>query len=98
MYFVIFGTDKPGVEQQRRDAVDDVASYLKDHPDHPDVNVYCGGPTVNEKGAINGTLNIIEAPSLEAAQAFFADNPLQKMGLLEEASIRELDWRTGRPG
>ena len=98
MYFVIFGTDKPGVEQQRQDAVDIVASYLKDHPDHPDVTVHCGGPTIDETGSINGTLNIIEAPSLEAARAFFADNPIQKMGLLAEASIRELDWRTGRPG
>ena len=45
MYFVIFGTDKPGVEQQRQDAVDNVASYLKDHPGHPDVTVHCGGAT-----------------------------------------------------
>ena len=97
MYFVIFGTDKPGTGQQRRDTLNDVASYLKDRPGHPDVTVHCGGPTVDDGGNINGTLNVIEAPSLEAAQAFLADNPLQKLGLLEDVSVRQLDWKTGRP-
>ena len=97
MYFVIFGTDKPGAGQQRRDTRDDVVSYLRDRPGHPDIVLHCGGPTLDEGGTINGTLNVIEAPSLEAAQAFLADNPLQKSGLLGEVSIRELDWKTGRP-
>ena len=97
MYFVIFGTDKPGTRQQRRDTLNDVASYLKDRPGHPDVTVHCGGPTIDAGGAINGTLNDIEAPSLEAAQAFLADNPLQKLDLLEDVSVRQLDWKTGRP-
>lgn len=98
MYFVIFGSDKPGIGQQRRDALDDLASYLRDRPGHPDVTVHCAGPTLDEAGAINGTLVIIEAPSLEAAQAFMADHPLQKMGLLDDVSVRQLDWKTGCPG
>ena len=98
MYFVIFGSDKPGMGQQRRDALDDVASYLRDRPGHPDVTVHCAGPTLGDGGAINGTLVLIEAPSLDAARAFLADNPLQKMGFLEEVSVRQLDWKTGCPG
>ncbi|MDE2792225.1 MAG: YciI family protein [Paracoccaceae bacterium] len=97
MYFVIFGTDKPGTGQQRQDTLDDVVSYVRDRPGHPDVTVHCSGPTLDAGGTINGTLYVIEAPSLEAAQAFLADNPLQKMGLLEDASVRQLDWKTGRP-
>ena len=97
MYFVIFGTDKPGTGQQRRETLNDVVSYMKDHPGHPDVTVHCSGPTIDDRGNINGTLNVIEAPSLEVAQAFLADNPLQKMNLLQDVSVRQLDWKTGRP-
>ncbi len=97
MYFVIFGTDKPGTGKQRRETLNDVVAYLKDRPGHPEVTVHCGGPTTDEQGNINGTLNVIEAPSLEKAQAFLADNPLQKMNLLQDVSVRQLDWKTGRP-
>ncbi|MDE0694373.1 MAG: YciI family protein [Boseongicola sp.] len=98
MYFVIFGSDKPGTGQERQEALDGVASYLSERPGHPDVTYHCGGPTLDEAGAINGTLNIVEAPSLEAARAFMADHPLQKMGLLDDVSVRQLDWKTGCPG
>ena len=97
MYFVIFGTDRPGTEQQRQESLDPVMSYLRDRPGHPDVVVHCGGPTLDEGGTINGVLNVIEAPSPEAARAFLADHPLTKMDLLEEVSIRQWEWRTGRP-
>ncbi len=96
MYFVIFGTDKPGTGQQRRDTLDDVVSYVKNHPGHPDVTVHHAGPTLDDGGAINGTVNIVEAPSLEAARAFAADNPIQRLGL-GELNVRQLDWKTGRP-
>ena len=98
MYFVIFGSDKPDTGQERQEALDGVVSYLSERPGHPDVTHHCGGPTLDEGGGINGTLSIIEAPSLDAARAFLADHPLQKMGLLDEVSIRQLDWKTGCPG
>ena len=97
MYFVIFGTDKPGMGQQRRETLDDVSSFVKEHPGHPSVTVHAGGPTVGEDGTINGTLMIIEAPSIEEAQAYFADSPLKKMDYNEEFSIRRFEWRTGSP-
>ena len=97
MYFVIFGTDKPGKGQQRRDSLHDVASYIKEHPGHPDVTVHCGGPTVDKDGIISGTLMIIEAPSIEEVQAYFTDSPIRKMDFNEEYSIRRFDWKTGRP-
>ncbi|MCY3727356.1 MAG: YciI family protein [Paracoccaceae bacterium] len=97
MYFVILGTDKPGVRQQRLDTIDEVATYVRDRPGHSGINYYCGGPTLDEEGNITGTIIIIDAPSLEAAQAFMDDNPLQKMGLLDKVEIRQFDWKTGRP-
>jgi len=98
MYFAIFGTDKPGMGQQRRDTLDEVQSYVRGRPGHSDVTLHSGGPTFDDEGAINGTLIIVEAPSLESAKAFLADSPLQKLGLLGEVSIRQWDWKTGRPG
>ncbi|MCY3675197.1 MAG: YciI family protein [Paracoccaceae bacterium] len=97
MYFVILGTDKAGVGQQRRDTINEVAKYVGERPGHPEINLYCGGPTLDEEGNITGTLVIIDAPSLEAAQSFMDDNPLQKMGLLDKVEIRQFDWKTGRP-
>lgn len=97
MYFVIFGTDKPGVAQQRHDTMGDVASYNKDQSSHPTVNTHIAGPTLDEDGNINGTLTIIEAPSIDAARDFLENHPLQKLGLLEDVCIRQWDWRIGCP-
>ncbi len=97
MYFAIFGTDKQGVTQQRQDMVDDVASYNKDQSSHPTAITHCAGPTLDDDGNINGTLTIIEAPSIDAARDFLANHPLQKLGLLEDVCIRQWDWRIGCP-
>ena len=97
MYFVIFGTDKPDVAQQRHDTLGDVASYNKDQSAHPTATTHFAGPTLDEGGNINGTLTIIEAPSIDAAREFLANHPLQKLGLLQDVGIRQWDWRVGHP-
>ena len=98
MYFVIFMTDKPGVGQTRIDMMDTIRPYLQDHPAHPGVRLHHSGPTLAEDGeTINGSLLLVEAPSLEAVQAFVADHPLNKAELLAECQVRPWDWRTGRP-
>ena len=96
MYFVIFATDKPGKEQEHNDAMDEFRAWLNSHPEHPDVIVHHGGPTLADDGqTVNGTLNVIEAPSIEAAKAFAADSPLRKRDIYAEYHIRPWDWRTG---
>ena len=99
MYFVIFATDKPGTQQARNDVIDEFRTWLDDHPDHPDVVVHHGGPTLDDEAqSMNGTLNVIEAPSPEAARAFAADSPLRKAGVYGEFHVRQWDWRKGHPG
>jgi len=99
MYFAAFATDKPGLTQQRSGLQPDFIAYLRDHPDHPDVTVHNGGPTLAEDGAsIVGLLLTVEAPSREAVQAFMADSPYGKAGLFADVQIRQWDWMTGRPG
>ena len=99
MYFVVIGTDKPGVAQTRSDLQQSLIAYLRDHPDHPDVTVHNGGPMLAEDGeSIVGMLWVVEAPSREAAQAFATDSPYAKAELLADLQVRQWDWRTGRPG
>ena len=96
MYFLIFATDKPGREQEHSDAIAEYRAWLDHHPEHPDVIVHHGGPTLADDGLIvNGTLNLIEAPSIEAAKAFAADSPIRKRDIYAEFHIRPWDWRTG---
>ena len=99
MYFVVIGTDKPGMAQTRADLQQSFIAYLRDHPDHPEVTVHNGGPMLAEDGeSIVGLLLAVEAPSLEAAQAFAMDSPFARAELLADLRVRQWDWRTGRPG
>ena len=96
MYFVIIATDKPGTGQARLEAMVGLRDWLDNHPEHPDVTVHHAGPTLDDDGeTMNGTVNVIEAPSLEAARAFAADSPLRKADIFAEFHVRPWDWRLG---
>jgi len=53
--------------------------------------VRLGGPFLNENGDMMGSLIIIEAPDLAAAQDWQKNDPYQKAGLFEHAEIRS--WK-----
>lgn len=48
-----------------------------------------GGPLLNEKGEMSGSLIIIEADDLEAAQGTFSEDPYVIHGVFEEYDIIE---------
>ena len=48
-----------------------------------------GGPLLNEKGEMSGSLIIIEADDLEAAQRTFGEDPYIIHGVFEEYDIIE---------
>lgn len=99
MYFAIYATDGPGASQTRSDLFEDFRSYLHDHPDHPDIVLHHAGQTLAEEDdTIVGSLLVVEAPSLEAAQAFVADSPYGKAGVFGDVQVRRWNWITGRPG
>jgi len=98
MYFVVFITHKPDMGSRRSGLQDSFRSYLRDHPDHPDVVYHHGGPTIAENGEdVDGLLLAIEAPSIEAARSFVADSPYAKADIFAESQVRRWDWTTGRP-
>lgn len=98
MHIVVFGTDKAGMADVRREHFDAFHAYLHDHPDHPGVVLHQGGPTLSEDGSTRiGTLLVVDAPSVEAARAFVADSPFGRAGLYGELHVRPLEWLTGKP-
>lgn len=98
MHFVVFNTNRAGMEQARLDKVDALGAYIQDHADHPNVTVRFAGPTLDKDGeAVNGSLLIIEAPSLDAARAFVADSPFGKANLFADSQLRPWNWIVGRP-
>ncbi|MDE0486395.1 MAG: YciI family protein [Nitrospira sp.] len=99
MYFVVFITHKPDMGSRRSGLQDSFRSYLRDHPDHADVVVHHGGPTLdNDAENVVGLLLILEAPSAVGVQAFLADSPYGKADIFAESRIQPWDWFTGRPG
>ena len=63
--------------QERLRVAEAFAAYLHDSSHHPDVTVHHGGQTLSESGeTVTGLVLVLEAPSLEAAQAFVGESPL----------------------
>ena len=99
MYIIAFVTHKPGRVQAGGELQGAFIDYLRNHPEHPDVVLHNAGPTLaDDSESIVGLLLIVEAPSLQAAQAFLADSPYGKADVFAEAQFRPWEWRTGRPG
>ena len=99
MYLVVFATHNAGVEKERAGLESAFTAYLRDAAGHPDVTLHHGGQTLDESGdTATGLLLVLEAPSLDAAQAFVAGSPYAKAGIIAETQIRPWNWLTGRPG
>lgn len=88
MYFVVFGTDKPGMQETRVANRPTHREHLRNPGKHP-VAVRVAGPTLAEGGAaMDGTLLIIEAEDIAAVRAFVADDPYSRAGLFQSVEIR----------
>ena len=99
MHFVVAATHKPEMKQERLRLADTFAAYLRDPSHHPDVTVHHGGQTLSESDeTVTGFVLVVEAPSLDAAQAFVADSPYARAGTFAESRILPWKWLTGRPG
>lgn len=98
MYCVVFATHKPEMAQERSRLQDSFAAYLHDHAQHPDVTVHHGGQTLCEsEQTVSGFVLVLEAPSIEAAQAFVDSSPYAQAGTFAESHVRPWNWLTGRP-
>jgi uncharacterized protein YciI len=86
-HFVIVAIDKPRSLSLRMATREAHFAWLKSRPGLARL----GGPFLDADGAMAGSLIILEADSLEAAEAFSAADPYRQAGLFERVEIRP--WR-----
>jgi len=84
--FVITCIDKPGSLPVRMATREAHLAYLKGQ-----AGVRLGGPFLDEKGDMAGSLLVVEAADLAAAKAFSAGDPYAQAGLFASVDIR--GWR-----
>ena len=87
MLFVILAIDRPGQPERRRDARDAHLAHLADKA----AMIRSAGPFTTEDGTPCGSMLVIEAESLGAAEAFMADDPYVAAGVFESVTVRP--WR-----
>ena len=91
--YAVWATDAPGTGEARLRVRDAHRARLRNPAPHA-VTVLQGGPTLEGEGdAMNGSLLIVQAESLEAVRAFVAADPYVEAGVYERVEIRA--WRCG---
>lgn len=85
MLFAVICKDKPGHLQTRLDNRAAHLAYIE-----ATGIVRMAGPFI-EEGQISGSLLILEADSLDAAEAWAENDPYAKAGLFREARVTE--WK-----
>ncbi len=88
MLFIIHALDKPDHLEHRKANQPAHVEYVKSR----DVKLVLAGPIFAADGeTMKGSLLIIDAPDMEAAEAFAADDPYNKAGLFERVDVNA--WR-----
>ena len=87
--FVLTCIDKPNALELRMATREAHFAYARGLPDG---FIRLGGPFLDEQGDMAGSLIIIEAPDMAAAEAFSLADPYRKAGLFERVEIRP--WKS----
>jgi uncharacterized protein len=82
--FVLHCIDKPNALQVRLGAREAHLAYVRERLDM----VKLGGPFLDDKGDMAGSLIIVEAADRAAAEAFNRDDPYTRAGLWERVEVR----------
>jgi uncharacterized protein len=96
MYFAVWATDRPGMLVERQRVRDAHRARLRDPGAHA-LRVRLGGPTLDEAGAMNGTLLVVEAEHIDAVRRFMAEDPYMLAGVYAALDIRPWAWGLGQP-
>jgi uncharacterized protein len=83
MLFVVVATDKKDSLSLRMSVREAHFAYA-----HQTGAIKLGGPFLNDKGEMCGSLIIFEATDLEAAKAWHAADPYVKAGLFASSEVR----------
>ncbi|TPN83760.1 hypothetical protein FJ987_05110 [Mesorhizobium sp. CU2] len=95
MLFAFVCKDKPNSLQLRIDTRPPHVAFLEGL--NAEGKLAFAGPFLNAEGKPDGSLVVVEAPDLAAAQALSAADPYAKAGLFESVEIRQWNWTFNKP-
>ncbi|MCF6110680.1 MULTISPECIES: YciI-like protein [Mesorhizobium] len=95
MLFALICKDKPGSLQVRLDTRPEHVAFLEGL--NGENKLAFAGPFLDVDGKPNGSLVVVEAPDLEAAEALSAADPFARAGLFESVEIRHWNWTFNKP-
>lgn len=94
MLFALICTDKPNALPIRKANRPEHLTYLKSLGD----TLVLAGPFTEEDGeTMNGSLLVVEAPSIGAAREIAAGDPFAKAGVFANVEIRPWLWTINNP-
>lgn len=93
MLFALICTDKPNSVELRMKVRPDHVAFLNALGS----NMKTAGPFTDEQGAPTGSLVIIEADNLAAAQTIAESDPYAIAGLFQSVDIRPWKWLIKNP-
>ncbi len=94
MLYALICTDKPDSLAARKENRPEHLAYLKSLGE---TLVFAGPFTEPEGQTMNGSLIVIEAPSLEDARRIAAGDPFAKAGIFASVDIRPWLWTMNKP-
>jgi hypothetical protein len=94
MLYALICTDKLGSLAARQENRPAHLAYLKGLGD---ALVFAGPFTEPDGQTMNGSLIVIEAPSLDAAREMSAADPFSKLGIFASVDIRPWLWVINKP-
>jgi hypothetical protein len=93
MLFAVYCTDKQNSLDLRLKTRADHIAYLNSLGNA----VKIGGPFLDDKGEMMGTLVVVEAADRAAAEKIAANDPYAKAGLFQSVEIRGWRWALKNP-
>ena len=93
--FCVHAFDRPDRLADRHHLRDTHRARLRRH-DHP-VTVRIGGPLLDDREQMIGTMLVIEAETRDAVEAYWAGDPYVTADLFESVSIQRFNWGLGQP-
>ncbi|TAL98478.1 MAG: YciI family protein [Paraburkholderia sp.] len=95
MFFAVIARDHPDSTALRAQTKVRHSAHLNAAADG--LRVLQTGPLLDESGAETGSLLILEADAIEAAQSFMNADPYAQAGLFAQVEIHPWAWRRGNP-
>ncbi len=93
MQFTITGQDRDGALDKRMAVRPAHLEYIRSLGSA----VLAAGPFLDDNGDPVGSMIVVEAESLEEAQAMAARDPYLVRGVFETSTVRRWNWIFGRP-